>query len=217
MHADFPDLNAVRDRMGGTDHLIGTCHNAGSAYRRLVAISYPDPLLSDEVLRLRPWSLGDLDCVREAGTDPAIPSNTTVPAHWTVDAGRAFIGRQRERFESGEGISLAIHDLELDRAVGLVSLMLRPQPSVIGLGYWVVPGARQRGLARRAAMLASGWAIGPGGYARIEAWVEPDNQASLSVLHAAGFELEGRLRSFLAIGDSRSDALVYSRVASSGS
>ena len=98
-------------------------------------------------------------------------------------------------------------------AVGLVSLMLRPQQSVIGLGYWVVPSARQRGLARRAVALASDWAIGAGGYARIEAWVEPDNLPSQAVLLAAGFELEGRLRSFLAIGDSRSDALVYSRLA----
>ncbi len=71
-------------------------------------------------------------CVREASTDSAIPSNTTVPAHWTVDAGRAFIDRQGKRITSGEGISLAMHELELNRAVGLVSLMLRPQPSVIG-------------------------------------------------------------------------------------
>ena len=91
--------------------------------------------------------------------------------------------------------------------------MLRPQPSVIGLGYWVVPSARQRGLDRCAVALASDWAIGAGGYARIEAWVEPDNRPSQSVLAAVGFELEGRLRSFLAVGDLRSDALVYSRLA----
>lgn len=176
-----------------------------------MALNYP--ALTDEVLRLRPWSWDDLECVREASTDPAITSNTTVPDHWTVDAGRAFIDRQGKRITSGEGISLAMHELELNRAVGLVSLMLRSQPSVIGLGYWVVPSARQRGLARRAVALASDWAIGAGGYARIEAWVEPDNRPSQSVLLAAGFELEGRLRSFLAVGDSRSDALVYSRLA----
>jgi ribosomal-protein-alanine N-acetyltransferase len=180
-----------------------------------VALSYPDPLLSDEVLRLRPWSFDDLDCVREAGTDPSIPPGTTVPSSWTIDAGRSFIDRQWKRIESGEGISLAIHALDLDRAVGLVSMMLRPQPGVIGLGYWVVPGARQRGFARRAATLAGGWAIGSGGFARIEAWVEPNNEPSQSVLNSAGFELEGRLRSFLTIGDSRSDALVYARIASS--
>ena len=172
-------------------------------------------MLSDEVLRLRPWSFDDLACVRAAGTDPAIPSTTTVPVRWTVEAGRAFIDRQGERITSGEGISLAMHDLERDEAVGLVSLMLRPQPSVIGLGYWVVPSARQRGFARRAVALASDWAVGAGGYARIEAWVEPDNRPSQSVLLAAGFELEGRLRSFITVGESRSDALVYSRLAAS--
>ena len=178
-----------------------------------VAVSYPDPMLSDDTLRLRPWSLDDLDCIREAGTDPSIPPGTTVPSIWTIDAGRAFIDRQRKRLESSEGVSLAIHAVEFDRAVGLVSMMLRPQTGVVGFGYWVVPSARERGFARRAAVLASGWAIGVGGFARIEAWVEPDNEPSRSVLHAAGFELEGRLRSFLAIGDSRSDALVYSRIA----
>jgi len=187
----------------------------GRAYRQVVTLDYPTPALSDEVLRLRRWSLDDLDCVQEAGSDPAIPAHTTVPSLWTVDAGRAFIHRQGERAKSGEGLSLAIHHLELDRAVGLVSLMLRPQVSVIGLGYWVVPSVRHRGLAGRAVTLASDWAIGAGGYARVEAWVEPDNQPSHSVLRAAGFELEGRLRSFLAIGDSRSDALVYSRLAAS--
>lgn len=172
-------------------------------------------MLSDQVLRLRPWSFDDLACIREASTDPAIPSITTVPARWTVDAGRAFIDRQGERISSGEGISLAMHDLDSDRAVGLVSLMLRPQPSVIGLGYWVVPSARRRGLARRAVALASEWAIGAGGFARIEAWVEPGNRPSQAVLLAAGFELEGRLRSFITVGDTRADALVYSRLASS--
>ena len=130
--------------------------------------------------------------VREAGTDPSIPSSTTVPSSWTIDAGRAFIDRQRNRIESGEGISLAIHAFNPDRTVGLVSMMLRRQPGVIGLGYWVVPSARQRGFARRAAILAGDWAVGSGGFARIEAWVEPDNQPSQSVLTAAGFELEGR-------------------------
>jgi RimJ/RimL family protein N-acetyltransferase len=177
-----------------------------------VALSYPDPALGDDVLLLRPWSLDDIECVREASTDPSIPSTTTVPSIWSIEAGREFVRRQQGRIDSGEGVSLAIHALDASRAVGLVSMMLRPQPGVFGLGYWVVPSARRRGFARRAARLASDWAIGPGGFARIEAWVEPTNESSRSVLSAAGFELEGRLRSFLTIGDSRSDALVYSRV-----
>lgn len=185
---------------------------AGLAYGWFVALSYPDPALCDDVLLLRPWSIDDIECVREASTDPSIPSITTVPSSWSSEAGQQFILRQQTRLDSGEGVSLAIHALDSGRAVGLVSMMLRPQPGVIGLGYWVVPSARHRGFARRAARIASDWAIGPGGFARIEAWVEPTNESSQSVLSAAGFEREGRLRSFLTISDSRSDALVYSRV-----
>ena len=182
-------------------------------YRASVPVRYPEQMLTDGQIRLRPWSLDDLDAIREAGTDPSIPGGTTVPSRWSAEAGRDFIGRQLRRAETGEGISLAMHALELDRAVGLISMMLRPQPRVIGLGYWVIPSARRNGFARRAVTLAGDWAIGPGGFARIEAWVEPHNRPSRSLLLATGFELEGRLRSFLAFGDSRSDALVYSRIA----
>ena len=181
-------------------------------YRASVPVRYPDQMLTDGQIRLRPWSFDDLDAIREAGTDLSIPAGTTVPSRWSVEAGRDFIRRQLRRAETGEGISLAMHAIELDRAVGLISMMLRPQPRVIGLGYWVVPSARRNGFARRAVTLAGDWAIGPGGFARIEAWVEPHNQPSQSLLLATGFELEGRLRSFLAFGDSRSDALVYSRI-----
>ena len=185
-------------------------------YRASVPVRYPKNLLADGQISLRPWSFDDLDAIREAGTDLSIPAGTTVPSRWSVEAGRDFIGRQLRRAETGEGISLAMHAIELDRAVGLISMMLRPQPSVIGLGYWVVPSALRNGFARRAVTLAGDWAIGPGGFARIEAWVEPHNQPSQALLLATGFELEGRLRSFLAFGDSRSDALVYSRIAATG-
>ena len=107
---------------------------------------------------------------------------------------------------------MAIHAHDVDRAIGFIVMMLRPQPGVVGLGYGIVPSARGCGYASHAAILASTWAIGPGGFARIEAWVAPDNVASQAVLLTAGFEAEGRLRSFLASGAARSDALVYSRI-----
>jgi len=52
--------------------------------------------------------------------------------------------------------------------------------------------------------------------ARVEAWVEPDNAASLRVLGAAGFTREGVLRSFLSYQRRRADAVVFSRIAEDG-
>ena len=101
------------------------------------------------------------------------------------------------------------------RAIGLVVLMLRPQAGVAGLGYWNVPSARRHGYATCAGRMISNWALAELGMERVEAWVEPENAASLRVLEAVGFAVEGRLRSFLAFPTRRADALVLSRIAMS--
>jgi [ribosomal protein S5]-alanine N-acetyltransferase len=140
-----------------------------------MALTYPDPDLTDAVVRLRRWRETDIDCIRQAAMDPRIPEGTTVPALYTPDAGRALIRRQRQRVENGEGVSLAIVAAGSDEALGLLWLGIRPQAGVLGLGYWVVPGARRRGLANRATLLAVDWVLREAGIARVEAWVEPNN------------------------------------------
>ena len=156
----------------------------------------------------------DLDCVGSASLDRRISADTTVPDVYSPDEGRGFIYRQWRRLEEGVGIALALALAESDQAVGHVYLAVRPQPLVLGLGYWVVPESRGRGLAARAARLATGWAFTALGAARVEAWVRPDNEPSLRTLASAGFQREGLLRSFLAWGDERSDMVVFSRLAS---
>ena len=118
-----------------------------------MTFDYPKPDLSDGVIVLRPWAEGDLACIEEAATDPRIPAGTTVPAAFDPDAGRAFIHRQWRRVTDGEGVSLAI-DVP-GRAIGLLWLGIRPQPAVVGLGYWIVPSARALTYGTRAARLAS--------------------------------------------------------------
>lgn len=178
-----------------------------------MAPTYPTPDLSDDMVRLRRWSERDLDCVEQAGRDIRIPIGTTVPAIFSREAGLGFIHRQWQRIENGEGISLAITEASTDRAVGLVFLGVRPQAGVMGLGYWVVPDARGRGIGTRAVRLASAWALDVAGVARVEAWVEPTNAASVRLLVSAGFRREGLLRSFLSFGDRRADVIVFSRTA----
>jgi RimJ/RimL family protein N-acetyltransferase len=172
-------------------------------------LHYPADL-TDGVVRLRRWADGDLGCVAQAATDPRILESTSVPAHYTPEEGLAFVRRQHGRLVSGEGVSLAIADHGTGEALGMVILMVRPQSGVAGLGYWIVPKARRRGLAGRAAGLMTEWGLGT--FARVEAWVEPDNTASQRVLAANGFEREGLLRGFLSFGTRRADVFVYSRL-----
>ncbi|MEU8179750.1 GNAT family N-acetyltransferase [Micromonospora sp. NPDC049044] len=178
-----------------------------------MSLAPPEPELTDCRVRLREWTMGDLDCVRQAAADRRITEATTVPVRFTEEAGRAFVRRQWRRTIDGAGLSLAVAEADTDVAVGSVTLLLRPQPGVAGLGYWLVPAGRGRGLASRAARLLTEWALETGGLARVEAWVETDNVASRRVLAAAGFVEEGVLRSFLAFPDRRADAVVLSQVA----
>jgi RimJ/RimL family protein N-acetyltransferase len=174
----------------------------------------PHPALDDGVVRLREWSMGDLLAVEAASREVAIVETTTVPEEYTAAAGRAFVERQWGRARDGEGWTFAIADSVSGDTVGAVALMLRPQPGVAGLGYWVLPDARRAGYASRAVDLLTTWALGGGEIERVEAWIEPGNDASVGVVERAGFTYEGRLRSFYTLeGGRRIDALTYSRVA----
>ncbi|MBK8078474.1 MAG: GNAT family N-acetyltransferase [Kineosporiaceae bacterium] len=175
-------------------------------------LTAPAPPLADHFVRLRPWRLDDLPCVREAGEDTAITEATTVPSDYTPQVGRAFIERQWTRSREGQGWSLAITSVSDDLARGCVALLLRPQPGVAGLGYWLTPSARGAGYASHAVALLTDWALSAAGLHRVEAWVEPGNVSSLRLLTKCGYLPEGRLRSFLVFPTRRSDALVFSRV-----
>lgn len=176
-------------------------------------LGYPRDDLTDGVALLRRWGETDLDCVREASADPRIPEWTTVPAAFSAAEGLAYIRRQWSRLDGGEGISLALADAATSEALGSIVLLLHPgRPGVAETGYWVIPGARGRGLATRAIRLASAWALSDAGLARVQALVEPENEASARALLAAGFRAEGTLRSFLVSNDGRrADAVVFSR------
>lgn len=170
---------------------------------------YPEPALSDGRISVRRWREGDVDCIRLAGTDPAIPGGTTVPATFTEADGLAFIHRQWSRAENGEGVSQAIVDAD-NRAVGLIWVALRPQWRVGGLGYWIIPTERGKGSATTSVRLIAPWALEALDLQRLEAWVEPENIASQRVLRRAGLEQEGRLRNFLTTAGQPADALVFS-------
>jgi ribosomal-protein-alanine N-acetyltransferase len=177
-----------------------------------VELFWPNPNLTDGVVTLRPWQLPDADCARRGAGDMRISGDTKAEVFSPQD-GHVLIERKWKRLKDGAGIALALTDANSDEAVGQISINVRPQPGVVGLGYWVLPEARQRGFASRAARLAAAWALGPLGAVRMEAWVRTDNAASLRTIAAAGFRREGVLRSFLTFGDERSDTVVWSRLA----
>ncbi|HEX3332112.1 MAG TPA: GNAT family protein [Gaiellales bacterium] len=150
-----------------------------------------------------------------------------------ADSALAWIEVQLERQAEAAGLSLAIADASSGEALGCISLNARARPGMApiggpadgrlafdvqagtaGIGYWVLPRARRRGLATTAVRLLTRWAMAEAGLRRVEALVEPANRPSLRVLERSSFRREGLLRDYLDLGDGnrRDDAYVYSLI-----
>ncbi|MCG8923220.1 GNAT family N-acetyltransferase [Lentzea sp. CC55] len=165
--------------------------------------------VATERFELRPWRESDLGVLAEAATDSCITSITTVPATYTTEAGHGFLHRMTELPADGITVPRAIADRVTDTVVGHISLRLRDLDlGRVGLGCWVLPSARGRGVAREAVTALSHWAFDRLGSRRIEPWNEPSKQVALS----AGFVREGLLRNWQAVGGRWSDVEMFSRV-----
>lgn len=172
-------------------------------------LEYPDPPLRDGDVLLRRWVESDTNCVRAASDDPVIPTGTTIPADYTPEEGLAWIRRQWGRQDEG-GISLAIAEGGRGAALGTIVLQRLSTPGSVSIGYWLLAQHRGQGYGSAAVRLLSRWALTEGGVERIEAYVEPENAASLALLRSVGYRREGLLRSYLAFEDRRADAEIWS-------
>jgi [ribosomal protein S5]-alanine N-acetyltransferase len=173
------------------------------------------PVLPAGSFRLRPFTLADVDAVREAADDPYIPLITTVPAAFTEDEGRRFIERQWSRAERGTGYSFAIADVGTGSAVGQVGLWLKDlDEGRASVGYWIVHSARGRLAAVNAVSALARWAHDDLQITRLQLYVEPWNTASIMTAEKAGFRREGLLRSWQDVGGTRRDMYMYARLPS---
>ncbi len=167
-------------------------------------------LAADDGFTLRPWTLSDLELVREAATDEYIPLITTVPAPYSEAAGVAFVERQWDRAATGTGCPFVIVAKD-GRPVGNVGLWLRTVGAGrASLGYWVVESARGQRAAGAALTAVARWAIEDLGIPRLELYVEPWNEGSRRTAERAGFTREGLMRSWQQVGGERRDMFMYS-------
>lgn len=122
-------------------------------------LNYPDPMLTDGRVTLRPWLANDLACIEAASRDPRIPEGTTVPQMYSPEEGLAFVERQHGRFMAAEGLALAIAETESDEAIGHINLLHRTQRGLAGIGYWLLERKRGQRLGLCAVRLLSRWGL----------------------------------------------------------
>ena len=169
------------------------------------------PDLARGPVLLRPFRISDLSLVREASTDPYIPTITSVPSEYTDDEGRAFITRQHDRAAGGHGFSFVVAAADdPERGLGTVGLWLREIDSGrASIGYWLVPSARGRGLAAAALETVVAFAFEELAIPRLHLFIEPWNTASARTAERAGFTREALLRGWERVENQQRDAYSY--------
>ncbi|GAB2630369.1 GNAT family N-acetyltransferase [Streptomyces capparidis] len=169
--------------------------------------------LTTERLLLRPFTPQDAPAVLAACQDPEIQRWTRVPSPYTREHAEGFVGdlsprgwREGTLFNFG---SFTLDTGELVSSVGLVRLdLLNTEERMAEIGYWTAGEQRGRGYTAEAVRAVARWAFTVLGVERLEWLAEVGNTASRHVAEAAGFVVEGTLRSRLAHSGTRRDAWV---------
>jgi [ribosomal protein S5]-alanine N-acetyltransferase len=166
------------------------------------------PELVSPPVVLRPYADSDLALVRDASSDPLIPSISSVPRRYTDDAGRAFIARQHARDAEGDGYSFVIASASEPKVgIGSIGLWLQEiESGRASVGYWLVADARGKGLAAHALRAVVSFAFGALSIPRLHLFVEPWNVASARTAEAVGFTREATLRGWERIDGEQHDA-----------
>ena len=175
-------------------------------------LPFPEPPLSDGVVMLRRLVAADEGAIVKACNDPDTRRWLDfLPQPYLPEHARAYIAAAAEGWTSGHAATFAIADAVTGGLLGTLNIDEAADRHPY-LGCWVGPWARRRGVAPRAIVLASRWALRDLGLPRLEVIVHPENHASVAITERSGFVREGRLRNFQVGPDGPYDCLVYSLI-----
>jgi [ribosomal protein S5]-alanine N-acetyltransferase len=161
--------------------------------------------MTDGEIALRPFADSDAEMLERVRTDETIGRWMSVLPRPAED----FLRWAAEGRSEGSILFFAICDAGEDEPRGGVATSADPDLRA-GMGYWLLPEGRGRGLATRALRLLSTNVLEQTACQRCELWVDADNVASRRVAERAGYRYEGLLRSYALVHDRRVDAAFYS-------
>jgi [ribosomal protein S5]-alanine N-acetyltransferase len=160
--------------------------------------------LEDDAIILRAYTEDDVPALVAALNDREISRWTRIPFPYTEEDAWEFLRSTTET-------AFAVMNKRTGDLLGGIGLRL-PADGIGEVGYWVRREARGRGVATRALLLISRWALEDQKLVRVQLTAEPGNVASQRVAEKAGYTREGLLRRFLNIGGERRDGIMFSRL-----
>lgn len=167
-------------------------------------MTFPDrfPVLTTPRLILRETELRDVEPVFAFESDPVAMRYWSRPPMKEVSEARASVERALTFFPDRTGLRWAIVRASDDRWIGHASLFNFHQQSCrADIGYGLVRELWGQGLMREALIAVVDYAFGPLGLRRLEADIDPRNEASLRALERIGFTREGLLRERWQVGE----------------
>ena len=155
--------------------------------------------MSDGVVTLRPWQQKDVDALVACldGEEEVVRWLDAIPQPYREPEANAWVEHASTAWREGTSAPFAVTDATSGEVVGSVGVgWVGDREEQVGeVGYWLRKDRRGRGLTTRAVRLASQWAFGELGCARLQLRADEENVPSQRVAEKAGFTREGVLRS----------------------
>ncbi|MFF0741386.1 GNAT family N-acetyltransferase [Streptomyces sp. NPDC004111] len=147
-------------------------------------------------LRLRAWGKEDVPAVIRGLNDPEF-RRWEWSEHEPVDEEGAleFVRARSRGWERGDLAQFCVEDADSGEVLGSIGLhKIEFARGVAGIGYWLLPEARGRGVVTRAVELCTRWGFSGLGLHRIELGHAVSNEPSCRVAERCGYLFEGVAR-----------------------
>ncbi len=179
-------------------------------------MTFPDtfPVLTTERLVLREVADRDGDAVFEMESDPVAMRYWSRPPMREIAEARASIERAKGYHAARTGLRWTITLHAKEQALGHVGVFnFDEQSGRADIGYGLARRHWGQGFMHEALIAVIGYAFGPLGLRRLEADIDPRNEASLRALERLGFAREGLLRERWQVVDEISDSVLMGLLA----
>ena len=179
-------------------------------------MNFPEhfPVLHTERLLLRETALQDVEGVFAMESDPVAMRYWNTPPMDDLEQARASVNRAMSHFATRLGIRWSIVRRADDVFLGHLSVFhFSEQSGRAEIGYGLARSYWGQGYMNEALRAVIDYAFGPLGVRRLEADIDPRNQASLRALERLGFQREGLLRERWQVGDEISDSALLGLLA----
>jgi len=167
------------------------------------------PLRTDR-LRLRPYRDSDAEAVFVIRSDPKVMRYWGSPPWTSIEQAHEAVTRDITGFDNGEHLALVIEKIDDGRLIGQCTLFKWDRNCRRAeIGYGLASSAWGNGYMNEALKALIDYGFGPMELNRIEADIDPLNEASARTLERLGFQKEGMLRERWIVNEEISDSAIY--------